>query len=165
MDKAAEAEFTAEVAREMLTELAPHELEIFPLVSEAYFRDPAGALRSQPQRDDILGSGLEPGAVFLTPVVLLVLGEVVRFLAEQLRKALAEESTAVIRASLRRLFRWWRPEASARAADPPLPADTVRRVHDLALDRARLLLPDDEAQMLAEQIAGALAIGEARGDA
>jgi hypothetical protein len=157
MDKAAEAEFTAEVAREMLTELAPHELEIFPLVSEAYFRDPAGALRSQPQRDDILGSGLEPGAVFLTPVVLLVLGEVVRFLAE--------ESTAVIRASLRRLFRWWRPEASARAADPPLPADTVRRVHDLALDRARLLLPDDEAQMLAEQIAGALAIGEARGDA
>jgi hypothetical protein len=163
MDHTAANAHLAEFGRELVAELAPHELDVFPLVCDAYFRDPAGVERARGRRDDILGAGIEPGVVFLTPVVLAVLSEIVRFLGEQLRKVLAEEATKAIRAVLNRLLGRQVNDTPAPGPEPRLPDDLVRRVHDLVLTVARKLqLPEREARLLADTVVAHLILGEVR---
>jgi len=65
-------QLVADLARDMVAEIAPQELPTFRAQSEAYFKDPERALKGQAGKDDMLGFGVGAAVTFLTPVVLAV---------------------------------------------------------------------------------------------
>jgi hypothetical protein len=58
------------VAHDLVARTAPQELPLFRATSAAYLTDPERVLRAKPQKDEVLGFGLEGVVVFLTPAAL-----------------------------------------------------------------------------------------------
>ena len=83
-------ELVSEIARDVVTQIASQELPIFQAVSEAYFANPGNALKGLKSEDRVLGFGLDPTAVLLTPVVLHVLSEIFQFLVPIAKKAVED---------------------------------------------------------------------------
>ncbi len=134
-----------ELAREAVMRLAPEEMPLFGVTSRLYAENPA-AVEAQAKNDELLGFGAEALAA-LTPIALSVAG----FVIAQVQAVLADESQTVIRKLLRR---------EGEAGPPPLSADQLRRVREVAVERARRLkLPDEQAQLLADAMVGGLAVG------
>ena len=106
-------DLVSEIALEVLTRVSPHEVAIFPAASRAYFADKDAGLKNLRQKDELPGFG-NALSVFLTPVVLLVLSEVVDRLTRIARKAvgdgIAHEFTAVPQSMFAR-FRGPKPDA------------------------------------------------------
>ena len=75
----------ADVARQVVAQIAPDELPLFRATSEAYFRDPRRAARGTSGGDSLLGwgEGLDPA--YLTPIVLPVVGLALSFVIDQSR--------------------------------------------------------------------------------
>jgi hypothetical protein len=153
-----ENELVAELARLALEQAAPEELVLFPETAEEYFRDPQAVLDPE-GRDEPLGFGLD--IAMLTPYVLAVATPVVRFLISTVAEAAGEETKPLVTRIVRRLFR--RPDPASEAASEapaPLSAEQVRRVRELAYQRAKGLgLDDDRAGLLADSVVGGLVVG------
>ena len=86
----------AEVARDQVEQIAPQEAAVFPLLSEAYLRDPEEALRARGGKEEMLGFGVEAGAVLLTPIIMAVTKEVVGFVAAEVVKSVRTQSSGLI---------------------------------------------------------------------
>lgn len=173
-DTPAERELVAEVAQFMLRRTAPEELAVFEETAEEYFDDPAAVLDPQ-RKDEAVGFGLELS--LLTPYALAVAAAVVRYLATLLRDALEDTAKPEIVRRVRRLFRGADDDAQpvggqAEPDDPttpagltnggtPLASEQVRRVHDVAYDRATALgLLDAQARLLADAVVGRLVVAQ-----
>ncbi len=102
MPSTADAALVTDVAHDILSEIAPDELPIFPAASRAYAADPAAALRGLGVKDEALGFGLEALAAAATPVVLIVVTEVFQFLTGVAAKAATDGSRKKSRKSSRR---------------------------------------------------------------
>ncbi len=151
-------QLAVEVAREQIAHLAPQELPLFRPLSAAYLKDPDNALRRRSGRDEMLGLGPDVAAVFVTPVVLAVSQGVLQFLAEDIKKSYGVEGSAPVTAILRKLFRRPGPDNSDNTT-PRLSPAQLQQVHQLALEKARLLdLPEPQARLLAESLTGGLAV-------
>src|SRR5687768_14874350 len=97
-------ELVSEIARDVVTQLAPQELPIFRAVSEAYFADPGNALKRLKSEDRALGFGLDSAAALLTPVVLAVLSEVFQSLVPIAKKAVEDGLGHGISEIMKRMF-------------------------------------------------------------
>lgn len=65
-----------DLARETLAEVAPNELELFPAISKAYFRNPTKVL-DDAETDKPLGAGTVVGEMILIPVILWLANKIV----------------------------------------------------------------------------------------
>ena len=99
----ADTDLIIEVARGMVAETAPEELPLYGTTSAAYRRDPDRAVRPDSSGDDLLGFG-DAVAFAVAPVALAMTTEVVRFLGDEVRKALKEQGATAVSAAIRRLF-------------------------------------------------------------
>lgn len=149
-----------DVARDIVADIAPQELPIFPAVSRAYLADPAGALRRRRSVDPALGFGPDPLSALLTTAVLYVLSEVLKILVAAAEKAVtdgvAKEATAVLTGMFRRFH------GPGQQAVAPVVVDV-----QLAAIRGRIVsagrdlqLPDDKIEILVKAVAAQLAIPE-----
>ncbi|MPZ34649.1 MAG: hypothetical protein GEV13_27295 [Rhodospirillales bacterium] len=111
MPNAADAALVTDVARDVLSQIAPDELPIFPAASRAYIADPAAALRGLGAKDDVLGFGMDALAAAATPVVLIVVTEVFQFLTGVAAKAAADGLTKEISEIVKAMFKRFRPSA------------------------------------------------------
>jgi hypothetical protein len=106
MENSASTVLVSEVARDVLSDIAPQEMPIFAAASRAYFADPAAALQQFRSKDDVLGFGMEAVTVLVTPAVLLVVSDVLDFLTRVAKKAtedgLAKEIPEIIKAMFRK---------------------------------------------------------------
>lgn len=82
MTDSTQSDLLSEVAYNVITQIAPHELPIFQAVYEAYFDDPKKALTGLKSEDAILGFGFDPSIALLTPIVLAVVSEVLQFVVQ-----------------------------------------------------------------------------------
>src|SRR5262245_36782920 len=105
VESSANTALVTEVARDVLSEIAPQEIPILAAASRAYFADPAAALRQARSKDNVLGFGLEAAAVVVTPAVLLVTSEVLEFLTRVAKKAVEEGLTQEIPQVIKAMFR------------------------------------------------------------
>jgi hypothetical protein len=80
----------SEIARDVVTHIAPQELPILQGVCEAYFDDPVKALKPLKSEDRVLGFGLDASATLLTPVVIAVVSEVFQLLVQIGKKAIED---------------------------------------------------------------------------
>ena len=153
-----QTQIVVDVAREMVASVAPEELPLYRLTSDAYARDPARAHRPPARSDDMLGFG-EGVAAALAPVALVMAGEVVRFLGEELRKALREQSANAVSAAVKKLFgKLGRTTDSGGSSPPTLSARQLAEVRRRALEKARQFrLPQAQADQLADALVAQLA--------
>jgi hypothetical protein len=171
------AELTAELARDLVAELAPHELPLFGPISRAYFADPERAARSEGGDDEMLGFGVAGAESFITPALLAVLSPVVAYLLDQVKSAASREGSALAIEWVRWVIARARPPSGASAgavatgtSAGAAPAGAPRGltpvqlawVRDTVLKRAsELRLPPGRAELLADAVTGRLAVAPA----
>lgn len=159
MENPADAILVTDVARDVLSEIAPQEMPIFAATSRAYFADPDAALKKIRSTDDVLGFGMDALTILLTPAVLHIVSEVFEFLVRVAKKStedgLAKEIPQLIRAMFTRF----------RGSEPDVPSVLTREqlglIHGNVLLAARKLhLPADKAQSLANAITAQLVLAK-----
>ena len=156
-----ETELAAELARDVVTRTAPHELPLFEATSEEFRRDPDRALRGEEGGDEMLGFGVEAAMAMMTPIALVVAKDVVVYLTAEVGRVAKEESSPLIARKVRALFRRGGEGAAEPAPDEApveLSAEQLAEVHRIALEKAQQLkLPPDQAELLADSMVGELA--------
>lgn len=178
MNETTQNQLIADLARDVVIEIAPHELPMFRLQSEAYFKDPDSALEGHAGKEDMLGFGAGAAAAFLTPAVLAVTTAVVKFAAEEAKKSVQDEGADLISDIVKRMFKKFRPEEKkegegrkdeskkdeskkdkGKEGPPPLTPEQLKKVHKLAFEQAlQLRLSENTAETLAESLVGSLVV-------
>ena len=79
-----ENQLIAELARDLISQTVPQELPLFRANSEAFFSNPEKLLAGQKGKDEMLGFGVGEAITMLSPVILMVTSEIVKFLIEEL---------------------------------------------------------------------------------
>ena len=159
MTDAPQNQLAADVARDLVSQMAPQEMPLFRANSEAYFKDPQKVLDSQTGKDDMLGFGTGEVVAYLTPVVLSISVEVIKFLTEEVRKSLQSESSSVINDVVKGMFSKFRPPAAQAEQPAPvsLTVEQLREVRRLAFEKARQLrVSEARATQLADSLIGGL---------
>lgn len=147
------------LARDALQQIAPDELPLLEDTAKAYFgRSRRG--REAQESDEVLGFGVGAVAMILTPVVLRLAKEALRFAAEQAAKAAMDEAGGILRRLLRRLAARLRRSGKDRSLVlDPLTTHQLGLVRDLVFRRGQELgLPEDKAGLMADTIVGGLAL-------
>ncbi len=155
-------------ARDALQQVAPQELWRFRAASQAYFDDPDRAVTAEKSEDEMLGFGAAQQVTLLTPIVLAMATQVVKFVAEEAAKSLRDESPSVIQHYVRKIFKKVAPtdeiqtkNESPKTVDVPmaLTPEQLTRIRGVALETARRLnLADDRAELLADSLVGGLVV-------
>ncbi len=150
----------ADLARDIVAQTAPQELPLFRTMSAAYFKNPDKVLKGQPGKDEMLGFGVAETVVMLTPSVLAVMSQVVRFVMAEVQKSVATNTAEVIDDLVTHMFKKFRPAGEQDQKNvPALTAGQLAQVRNLAYQEAhKLALPDAQASLLADSIVGSLAV-------
>jgi hypothetical protein len=152
-------ELINDLARDVVTQIAPQELPLFRAHSEAYFKDPQKALQSQSAKDDMLGFGVGEAIVLLTPIALATLDEVVKFVVEEAKKSAQDQGADLIQQQIKTLFKKFHyPDSNDKKNPAALTSEQLAQVRKIAFNKARQLnLSEDRAKILADAVVGSLA--------
>ena len=159
MNDSTQNKLIAEVARNVVSQIAPQEMPLFRANSEAYFKDPEKVLKDQKSEEEMLGFGTGEAMSFLTPIALAVSVEVVKFVTEEVRKSFKTESSGMISDLVKSLFKKFRPaqEKEEKPTTAPLTVEQLQEVHKAAFTKARQLkLSESRARQLADVMIGDL---------
>jgi len=144
-----------ELAEPLVAQFSPAEQgELFDVLSEAHFADPAAYTRQDPDRGP-LAFGLPELTVLLTPVFLAAMNEAVRYAVA----AAMAKGAKVTTAAIRRLFRRGRaPESGPEPAQEPPLSLTPEQWSEVRQIVERVALkggvPADQAQLMADAVVG-----------
>jgi hypothetical protein len=160
MNDSSQNQLVAELSRDMVIQVAPQETPLFKANSEAYFKNPEGMLKTQTGKDDMLGFGAAEAIPFLTPIILSVMSEVVKFVTEEVKKSLKAEGSNLISDTVKRMFNQSRSlQKPDEKAVPVLTTAQLAQVRKIAFEKARQLnLPENKAKLLADSVVGRLSL-------
>jgi hypothetical protein len=154
MTETSHQDLITELGREQIAHLAPQEMPLYRASSEAYFKDPDKALKGRQGKDEMLSFGSGEAVTFLTPIILAVLSEVVKYLVAEVTKSLRKESSTIVDERVKALFKKFR----LKKGPPPLSPDQLKIVRQVAFDKARQLsLSEEQAGLMADSVVGGLA--------
>ncbi|MGW5848784.1 hypothetical protein ACWFQ8_12675 [Streptomyces sp. NPDC055254] len=151
---AAEEGLVGEIAREVVEQVAPHELVLFHAESTAYFRDPRRALKAARKRasaqpkDERFGFGSGELITLATPFVLAMVETALVTVGAHLMLTATERGAGSVRPLVRRVLR--RPDP-AGAGEPPADEDGTAEAEPCPAARAGA---DSAARTAAEPVAG-----------
>jgi hypothetical protein len=153
----ARAALVGVIARDIVADVAPEEIAIFPAASAAYFDDPAAALKQSRSKGDVLGFGTSPLGLLLTPVILAAVAAVFDFLTAVAKKSvedgLAKEVPELVRAMFRKFH------APTAPAPSVLTREQLAVIHGQVLMAAtKLRVPADTAESLANAVIAQLVL-------
>ena len=159
MNDSTQNQIAADVARDLVRELAPEEIPLFRANSEAYFKNPQEVLKEHTGEDEMLGFGTGEVISLLTPVALAVSVEVVKFVAEEAKKSFKAEGSSTINDLVKSMFKKFRP-AEEKKEKPPetqLTLEQLKEVHKIAFAKGRQLkLSELRANRLADALVAEL---------
>lgn len=159
MENSARTTLVTEVARDVLSEIAPQEMPIFAATSKAYFADPAAALQQLRAKDDVLGFGMDTAAALFTPAILLLLSETLEYLTRVAAKATADGLAKEIPDLIKAMFKKFHP--SQPQTPSVLTKEHIAMVHGNILTSAKKLrLPAEKARSLADAVTAQLVLGK-----
>ena len=159
MENSAGTLLVTEVARDVLSEIAPEEMPIFPAARRAYFADPAAAVRQLHAKDSVLGFGMEALAVAATPAVLAILSEVFGFLTRVAAKAVEDGLSQEIPQLIKAMFKKF--HSSAPDVPSVLTREQMGQIHsNVLLAAKKLRLPAEKAQSLADAVTAQLVLAK-----
>ena len=145
-------EFITQISRQLVTEVAPEELDLFDELMAEYFDDPAPPVPADSPDDDPLGFGLSEILVVVTPAAGAVVSTVLSYILAEVIKTTQEESARAITNKLKSLF-------NSKEKAERLTPDQLKQVHQVALKQARLFgLDPIQAKQMASSLVGSLAV-------
>ncbi len=148
--------FIEEVSKQIVTEVAPEELDLFDELIEGYFEDPAPPDLSEAGSDDPLGFGLGGALVAATPAAAAVVSTVLTYVLTEALKTFQEESAEAIKTKIKKLFK---PEEEAEDEIAELTDEQLKQVRRLAIKQAKTFgMEADQAKRMADALIGALAL-------
>lgn len=158
MPALAQDQLIRDITREVLAQIAPQELPLLRHISEAYFKDPDKTLKGQASKDEMLGFGVPEGVVFITPIVLAVVTDVLKYIGEHVLNLQMIVTAATIDI-LKQILPKFRPDKPDKGETPPLSAEQIAQIRRLIIEKAtQLRLPQAKAEILANAIVVALFI-------
>lgn len=148
----------ADVACDIVAQIAPQELPLFRATSTAYFKDSNKLLKHQTGKDEMLGFGIEETVSLQTPTILFVMAAVVTFVTEALKESLVECSADLNSHRTQKMFKKFRSFPQNDASNPsPLTFQQITQVRKLAYERSlQLKLSDTQANILADAVVATL---------
>lgn len=123
-------QFVQELSKELVSQFAPEELEIFDELYNDYKKHPSG-LRTEQGADDPLGSGLGEMILAVTPAASAMATAVLSFVMSEVLKASQEEASEKIKTRIKAVLN---PKGSGKS--PPLSPEQLEQVQKLAVKRA-----------------------------
>jgi hypothetical protein len=159
MPTSLDSQMVVDIAQVWLSQIAPTELPLFRVVSKEYVKNPEKALSLSNSKDEALGFGTAEAITMLTPVVLTVGTEVVKFLTAELQKSMKEQSASVIQAKLRSMLKMFQPvEKQVGGQAVSLTPAQLAQVREMVLKKAAdLKLSEAHTRLLADAVVGSLA--------
>lgn len=156
MTQSTQTELVGDLAHDLVAQIAPQELPLFRPIREAYFKDPEKTLQCHTAKDEMFGFGVADAAMLITPIVLGVVTEVVKYIGEQLLQTIKQEGATLTTETLKKLFKKFRTPADENEV-LLLSTAQIATVHRLALEQGlQLKLSEAEANKLAASIADSL---------
>lgn len=160
MDDSASAMFVGDIARDVLSEIAPQEIPIFAATSRAYFANPEAALQQLHSKDNVLGFGADAAGFLFTPAVLLVLSETFQYLLRVAAKATADGLAKEIPELIKAMFRKFQP--SQLDAPSVLTKEHIASIHgNILVSAKKLRIPAEKARSLANAVTAQLVLPKA----
>lgn len=158
MEDSVNNQLVAEVAKDLLSQVAPQEMPLFRSISSSYFNNPEKALNDQKAKDELLGFGAAEAVTLITPALLAVSSDVINFLFAEAQKAMKSESTNLIQETVKSWFSKAHPKEEKKSP-PPLTAEQLALVRKIAEKKAQQLkLSKETTKLLADAIVGSLAV-------
>jgi len=117
-----------EISKELVSQLAPEELEMFDELFQAHFENQGTSAGD----DEPLGFGGDL-LVAMTPLVAIVVESVTRFISEEVIKATREESSALIAQKVKAILN---PVKEKKGALPALTKEQLETVRKLVRKEA-----------------------------
>lgn len=148
-----------EISKDLVTQFAPAELDLFSELAQDYFDDPT-PLTASKHRDDPLGFGGSDLIVAATPVAMAMVSAVITFVTAEALKAAKDESAEVIKKKVKALFKKF-GAPNEPGAVPALTKEQLEQVKKLTLKQAADFGMDAAtAEKMSNALIGSLAIGK-----
>lgn len=148
--------FIQEVSREIVTQLAPEEIDLFEELVMEYFQNPSPPDSSNHQKDNPLGFGLEETLIALTPAATAATEIAINYLLAEILKITQAENIEVIKGKLKTLF-----NGDRKVEDniPPLTKEQLENIKRLARKQAiKYGIKPEKAEKIANALIGSLAL-------
>jgi hypothetical protein len=158
MTSAENNQLIADVARDVVAQVAPQELPFFRATSVAYFKNPEKALKQQTRKDEMLGFGGGEVVTLLTPIVLTVMTEVVTFAMAIVKESLVQSCADLLNEQAKKMFKKFRAEGKNEAGTPaPFTLQQIAWVHKQVYEKfLHLKLSEALANSLADAVVATL---------
>ncbi len=148
----------ADIAHDIVVKNVPREKCFFTVIKNVYFKDPEKTLIGESVKGEKLDFGVGV-AMLMSPIILAVVTEVVKFIAEEVKKDFKEESSSFIHDMVKKMFKKFAPAGDEEKNVPTLTSEQLKQVHRVAVEKARQLnLPEKEAGLLADSLVSDLVV-------
>jgi hypothetical protein len=159
MNQTAFDDIVAEIGRDLVAQMAPEELILYPAKCEVYFKDRPTGKKNSRQKDEMLGLGTTEVVAFLTPVILSALTHVVKVIADEIAKQLGVDAGDLLRSAIRKLFKRSAPAGAGSPEISGLTREQLARAHAAAVAAVlRWQQSPEQARQIADAIVANLAV-------
>jgi hypothetical protein len=143
---------TEHVARYIVQNTAPDEIEFFDELAEEYFADPAPPDLAAAADDDPLAFGAEGLIAAATPAALAMVSTAIAYIASEVIKATQEEAAGYLVGEIKKRF-------NPKSQDVALNGAQLKGVYEAAVAEGILYgMGQKQAEMMARSLAGTLAL-------
>lgn len=147
-----ERQLLSEISKEFIVEIAPEELEYADELLEEYYQNPP---QESDRGDDPLAFGGEI-LVAVTPVVVMVLDRVFRFLLDEVIKSAKEEGAILVAKKIKAFFN---PTVDMKEEKITLTVEQLKKVKELTRKEARRGgMSEKKAEEFALKVVGRLSL-------
>jgi hypothetical protein len=163
MINSTEREIITKVTHDLMIELSPKEEPLFALTSQMFF-ERSGKL-DKDWGDQLLGFDTTEEAVkevvFLTPILLSIMTEVINFIKAGLAKSIQDGGSLLISDLVKRMFKRFEPvsEETGKKPSVSLSPEQLEALHKLIVKKGvESRLSRNRAKLLADTIIGSMVI-------
>ena len=145
-----------ELSKVIVVEVAPEEIDLFDELVVEYFRDPTPPDRSQTQKDDPLGFGIEETLIAVTPSATAVANIIINYLLTEVIKITESERAEEVKRKIKALFS---SEREDKVKPEPLTKEQLENIRKLARKQAiNFGIGPERAERMADALIGSLAL-------
>jgi hypothetical protein len=116
MDELSQEQLVEALAKDLVAQIAPQELPLFRATSQAYFQNSDRLFKGQEPKDEMLGFGVGESVTLLTPFILSILVEIVKYLSNEFASTVKTEGASYLNEMVKQSFQKFRRQ-------PPLTID------------------------------------------
>ncbi len=128
IDSTDEHKLVSELSKEIVSQIAPEEIELFDELMQEYFDNPVPPDLTVDESDDALGFGLSEVMVAITPAAAAVTIAALNFIVSNLQQFTKEQSADLSSRDLRQFFANRKKAAVAEALLTPAQLEELRHI-------------------------------------